>query len=103
MASPPSAGELIFTVVAAVAQMERGLIAERTRSALEAKRRRGEKVGGSKPTHTPEQAAQAMQALEKGDMTSQEAARAVGMSRSRRYALAARARAEQEQEQKEAG
>ena len=88
------AGELIFTIIAAVAQMERDLIPERTRSALEAKRRRGKRVGGRRPTHRPEQVTRAMQMLDKGDLTSAEVARAVGMSRSRMYALVARARAE---------
>lgn len=90
------AGELIFSVVAAVAQMERDLIAERTKSALDAKRRRGERVGGRKPKHTPEQIARAMQMLDTSDMTGSEIAGAVGMSRSRMYALVARARAEKE-------
>lgn len=89
------AGELIFTVIAAVGQMERDLIVERTRSALDAKRRRGERIGGRKPTHTPEQVARAVELLETTTMTGQEVARAVGMSRSRMYALVARQRAEQ--------
>lgn len=89
------AGQLIYTVVAAVAQMERDLIVERTRSALEAKRRRGEKVGGRRPVHTPEQVSRAIALMETTDMTSAEVARATGMSRSRMYALIARRRAEQ--------
>lgn len=90
------AGELIFTIIAAVGQMERDLIAERTRSALDAKRRRGERIGGRKPTHTPEQVQRAMNLLDTTDMTGQEIAGAVGMSRSRMYALVARRRAELE-------
>lgn len=86
------AGELIFTIVAGVAQMERDLIAERTKSALDAKRRRGERIGGRKPTHTPEQIARAIRLLETTDMTGQEVANAIGMSRSRMYALVARER-----------
>lgn len=89
------AGELIFTIIAAVAQMERDLIAERTKSALDAKRRRNERVGGRKPIYTPEQVARAMHMLDTSDMTGQEIAGAVGMSRSRMYALVARARAQQ--------
>lgn len=91
------AGELIFTIVAAVGQMERDLIAERTKSALDAKRRRGERVGGRKPSHSPEQIARAMEFLDTTDMTGTEVANAVGMSRSRMYALVARRRAELEQ------
>lgn len=90
------AGELIFTIIAGVAQMERDLIAERTKSALEAKRRRGERIGGRKPTHTPEQVARAMHMIDNTDMTGQEIAGAVGMSRSRMYALVARMRAERQ-------
>ncbi|MFD9501925.1 helix-turn-helix domain-containing protein [Streptomyces sp. NPDC060035] len=63
---------------------------------MEAKRR-GEKIGGRKPTHTPEKVARAMQMLGKGDMTRLAVARAVDMSRSRMYGLVACARAEQEQ------
>lgn len=88
------AGELIFTIIAAVAQMERDLIAERTKSALDAKRRRGERVGGRKPSHTPEQVKRAVDLLDTTNMTGQEVANAVGMSRSRMYALVARVRAE---------
>lgn len=91
------AGELIFTIVAAVGQMERDLIAERTKSALDAKRRRGERIGGRKPSHTPEQVARAMEFLDTTDMTGIEVANAVGMSRSRMYALVARRRAGLEQ------
>ncbi|MGO2746203.1 MAG: recombinase family protein [Microbacterium sp.] len=90
------AGELIFTIIAGVAQMERDLIAERTKSALDAKRRRGERVGGRKPTHTPEQVTRAMQMMDSGNMTGQEIAGAVGMSRSRMYALVSRLRAEKD-------
>lgn len=89
------AGELIFTIIAAVAQMERDLIAERTKSALDAKRRRGDRIGGRKPTHTPEQIKRAINMLDTTELTGQEVANAVGMSRSRMYALVARARAEQ--------
>lgn len=87
------AGELIFTIIAGVAQMERDLIAGRTKSALDAKRRRGERIGGRKPTHTPEQVKRAINLLDTTDMTGQEVANAVGMSRSRMYALVARERA----------
>lgn len=90
------AGELIFTIVGAVAQMERDLIVERTKSALEAKRRRGERIGGRKPKHTPEQVARALHMLDTSDLTGQEVANAVGMSRSRMYALVSRARSEKE-------
>lgn len=91
-----SNGKLLFRIVSAIAESERDLISERTKSALDAKRRRGERVGGRKPKHTPEQVRRAMQMLDQGDMTGNEIAGAVGMSRSRMYALVARMRAEQE-------
>lgn len=80
-----SSGKLMFRIVSALAESERDLIAERTRSALEAKRRRGERVGGRKPSHTPEQVRRAMHMLETTDLTGHEVAQAVGMSRSRMY------------------
>lgn len=91
-----SNGKLLFRIVSAIAESERDLISERTKSALDAKRRRGERIGGRTPTHTPEQVRRAMQLLDKSDMTGNEIARAVGMSRSRMYTLVARMRAEQE-------
>jgi DNA invertase Pin-like site-specific DNA recombinase len=91
------AGELVFTIVAAVGQMERDLIAERTRSGLEAKRRRGETIGGRRPTYTAAQVERAMSLLDTTDMTGQEVANAIGMSRSRMYALVSRARREKEE------
>jgi Site-specific recombinases, DNA invertase Pin homologs len=42
-------GKFFFTLTAALAEMERGLIGERTKSALARKRERGEKTGGYVP------------------------------------------------------
>lgn len=42
-------GEFFYTVIAAFAQLERKSISERTRDALRAKRKRGEKTGGDIP------------------------------------------------------
>ncbi|KOO59216.1 DNA invertase [Rheinheimera sp. KL1] len=47
------AGELIFHIFASVAQFERSLIIERTKSGLNAARARG-RVGGRKPKLSPE-------------------------------------------------
>ena len=80
------AGQLIFSVVAAVAQMERDLVAERTRSALDAKKRRGESVGGRRRSISDEQVRQASHLLEHSELTSAQVAAAVGISRSRMYA-----------------
>lgn len=42
-------GKFFFTLIAALAEMERKLIGERTRTALKQKRERGEKTGGHVP------------------------------------------------------
>ena len=42
-------GKFFFTLTAALAEMERGLIGERTRAALSRKRDKGEKTGGDVP------------------------------------------------------
>lgn len=42
-------GKFFFTLTAALAEMERGLIGERTRTALAQKKARGEKTGGHVP------------------------------------------------------
>ena len=44
-----AAGRFMLTVLAGVAEMERGQVRERTAAALERKRARGEKTGGSVP------------------------------------------------------
>ena len=80
-------GQLVFSVLAAVSQMERDLISERTKSALAAKKRRGERVGGRNRVFTRQQVLRAMNLMETTDMTATEVANAVGMSRSRMYAL----------------
>jgi DNA invertase Pin-like site-specific DNA recombinase len=42
-------GRFFFTLIAALAEMERGIIAERTRTALQHKKANGEKTGGDVP------------------------------------------------------
>ena len=42
-------GKFFFTLTAALAEMERGLIGERTKAALARKKERGEKTGGCVP------------------------------------------------------
>lgn len=42
-------GKFFFTLTAALAEMERGLVGERTKAALAQKRRKGEATGGSTP------------------------------------------------------
>ena len=88
-------GELVFSILAAVAQMERDLISERTKSALDAKRRRGERIGGRDQKFTRKQILRAMDLMESTDMTAQEVANAVGMSKSHMYARIAEERKRQ--------
>lgn len=79
------AGRLIFTIVGAVAEMERELLIERTRSGLA--RAKAEGVAfGRPPTYTDRQVRRAQALLEQGDLSPDEVARAIGMSRSRMYA-----------------
>jgi DNA invertase Pin-like site-specific DNA recombinase len=56
-------GELIFHVMAALAQFERSLIVERTRAGMQAARERGRRPG-RKPKLTPEQLKHARELLE---------------------------------------
>ena len=96
-----AAGELIFNVLAAVSQMERDLISERTRSALAAKKRRGERVGGRDQQFSRQQILRAMNLMETTDMTAQEVANAVGISRTHMYARIKEEKQRQETETKE--
>lgn len=62
------AGEMMFTIMAAVAQMERSLTIERTRAGLEAAKARGRK-GGRKPKLTAAQVSQVRKMRHDQDMT----------------------------------
>ena len=73
-------GRMIFHFFAMLAQFERDLIAERTRAGLEAARARG-RVGGRKRLLTPSQIRQARTWLDAKQMTQEQAARALGVSR----------------------
>jgi DNA invertase Pin-like site-specific DNA recombinase len=59
-------GRLIITVMAAVAEMERDLIRERTLAGLEAARRQG-RVGGKKPMVTDDQVRSAAKRILRGE------------------------------------
>jgi DNA invertase Pin-like site-specific DNA recombinase len=67
-------GKLIFTVIAAVAQMERELLIERTRSGLAAARAQG-RVGGRRRTVTDKQIAKAQALYDEHRFTMAEIAR----------------------------
>lgn len=75
------AGRMTFTVLCAVAQMERDLIAERTRAGLDAARARGRK-GGRRPSLTELQAEQVRRMRHKQNATLDEIAETFSVSRS---------------------
>jgi DNA invertase Pin-like site-specific DNA recombinase len=60
------AGQLVLTIMAALAQMEREVLAERTRDGLAAARARG-RVGGRRPSLTEEQVGLARQLHRDGE------------------------------------
>ncbi len=79
-----SAGKLIFHVFAALAEFERDLIRERTKSGLEAARARGRK-GGRKPSLSPKKIQVAQKMYKDGDSTVAEIAKVLGVSRATIY------------------
>lgn len=78
------AGRLIFTIVGAVAAMERELLIERTNSGLAAARARG-RVGGRRRSFSPEQEREAQRLYELQQLTAEQIAKAVGTSTSTVY------------------
>jgi hypothetical protein len=78
------AGRLIFTIIGAVAAMERELLIERTQSGLAAARTRG-RVGGRRRAFTPAQEREAQRLYETRQMTMDQIAKAVGSSSSTVY------------------
>ena len=72
------AGRFFFHVMASLAQMERELLAERTRAGLDAARRRG-RVGGRKRRMTPGKVESARKLL-RGGMAPREVAQNLGVS-----------------------
>ena len=72
------AGRFFFHVMASLAQMERELLAERTRAGLDAARRRG-RVGGRKRRMTPGKVESARKLL-KGGMAPRDVAQKLGVS-----------------------
>jgi DNA invertase Pin-like site-specific DNA recombinase len=78
------AGRLIFTIIGAVAAMERELLVERTQSGLAAARARG-RVGGRRRSFTPAQQREAQRLYDMRGMTVEQIARAVSSSSSTIY------------------
>jgi DNA invertase Pin-like site-specific DNA recombinase len=77
-------GKLVYSVIAAVAEMERSLLIERTSSGLAAARARG-RVGGRRRSVTDSQAKRAQKLYDEGHLTVSEIAKAVGVSRATVY------------------
>jgi DNA invertase Pin-like site-specific DNA recombinase len=73
-------GRLFFTMVAAFAEFEHGIMQARTKDGLAAARARG-RVGGRKPKMTPARTAEAKRLYEAQEMTVQAIADLFGVSR----------------------
>jgi len=78
------AGRLIYQVIAAVGEMERELLVERTLSGLKAARARG-RVGGRRQSITPAQITRARKLHAEGRLTMAEIAAVTGFSPSTLY------------------
>jgi DNA invertase Pin-like site-specific DNA recombinase len=80
------AGRMLFHVLAAIAEFEHDLIAERTRDGLAAARaRHGGKLPPRGPSISPDKLAAARQLYQRRDMTAKRIAAAVGISRASLY------------------
>lgn len=82
------AGRMVLTVFAGIAEFERSLIVERTRSGREAAKRRGVRFG-PRPTLTPAQIAHARELVEQGGRPVKEVAALLGVHRSTLYRVLA--------------
>ena len=78
------AGKLVYSIIAAVAEMERDLLIERTNSGLAASRARGRK-GGRKREFSPAAVRKAQEQYDRGDLSVTEIARLAGVSRQTLY------------------
>src|SRR5664280_304981 len=77
-------GKLVYSIIAAVAEMERALLIERTNSGLAAARARG-RNGGRKPSMTPAMVRKAQRQYDARELTVAEIARLAGVSRQTLY------------------
>jgi DNA invertase Pin-like site-specific DNA recombinase len=78
------AGKLVYSIIAAVAEMERDLLIERTTSGLAAARARG-RSGGRKREFSPAAARKAQELYDKRELTVTEIAKLAGVSRQTLY------------------
>jgi DNA invertase Pin-like site-specific DNA recombinase len=83
-------GRLIFHVFGALAQFERELVRERTLAGLHAARARG-RNGGRPTIMSPDKLAAARRMYDQGELSGEQIARALGVSRSTLYRALARA------------
>jgi DNA invertase Pin-like site-specific DNA recombinase len=79
-------GKLLFHVMAAIAEFEHDLIAERTKEGLTAAKARGH-LGGRKPSYTPQQAETAKMLHAKGQNNAEEIGAILGCSRATVYRM----------------
>ena len=84
MDTTTSGGKLIFQIFGALAEFERSLIRERTMAGLAAARSRG-RVGGRPPVMTPEKIKVARDLYRARDLTVEEIAKTIGVSRKTVY------------------
>jgi DNA invertase Pin-like site-specific DNA recombinase len=84
MDTTTSGGKLIFSIFGALAEFERALIRERTMAGLTAARARG-RVGGRPPVMTPEKIKVARQLYKAKELTVEEIAKTIGVSRKTVY------------------
>lgn len=79
-----SGGTLVFHLFAALAEFERSIIRERTRSGLQAARRRG-RIGGRPPALKSQDLAEARALLRDPDITVEQVAKRLGVTPSTLY------------------
>jgi DNA invertase Pin-like site-specific DNA recombinase len=84
MDTTTSGGMLVFQIFGALAEFERSLIRERTMAGLAAARSRG-RVGGRPPVMTPEKVKVARDLYGARDLTVEEIAKTIGVSRKTVY------------------
>jgi DNA invertase Pin-like site-specific DNA recombinase len=77
-------GRLVYAIIAAVAEMERALLVERTVSGLVAARARG-RTGGRRASISPDQVARAQRLYDERRLTMTEIAKVTGYSRATLY------------------
>ena len=78
------AGKLVYSIIAAVAEMERSLLIERTNSGLAAARARG-RSGGRRREFSPAAVRKAQEQYDRGEMSVTQIAKLAGVSRQTLY------------------